>query len=362
MSMGHTTLHGGDSRWLLPNQCDRDMIHQAFRAATVAFPLLSLRAKGMRLEVVSVISRVAVSVPATSANLGPGFDTFGLALELRSTFMAQMLPAGSTWTASFAGLGADVLNEKGSKFVGEVMEHFERQEGAHLPPLAIDIQTGIPLTRGLGSSASAIVGLLSCFELILNTQFNAEKILKYAIAIEGHPDNVTAAMVGGFTIAASDKSEAAYMRVVPQKLKVVITIPSGFLSTKKARACLPGAYSRSDTVYNIGRASMLAACIFSGNYDLLPFALHDRLHQHYREKLLVGFREVSRAADRAGAYGAYLSGAGPSIAALAAPANAEKVASAMQKAMIALDADAETKVLDIASEGVRLLPSENHLA
>ena len=306
-----------------------------------------------------MINRVIVSVPASTANLGPGFDAFGLALDMRSTYTVEILSAEEKWSVHFEGMGADVLNQKGFKFVSEVMDYFERAESVHLPPLSINVHTGIPLTRGLGSSASAIVGLLSCFEVLMNTQFDTGKVLKYAIAIEGHPDNVTASLVGGFTIASSDKSEVAYMKVVPQDLKVVVTVPSSFLSTKKARACLPDTYARKDAVFNIGRASMLSACIFSGNYDLLSFALHDRLHEHYREKLVTGFREVSHAADRAGAYGSFLSGAGPSIAALAEPAKAEKVAKAMQKAMIELDAEAETFVLDISAQGVILQTDED---
>jgi len=306
-----------------------------------------------------VINKAIVSVPASTANLGPGFDVFGLALEMRSTYTVEVLSLEEKCSIHFEGMGADVLNEKGFKFVGEVMDYFERAESVHLPPLSVNVHTGIPLTRGLGSSASAIVGLLSCFEAIMNTQFDTGKVLKYAIAIEGHPDNVTAALVGGFTIAASDKSEVAYMKVVPQNLKVVVTVPSSFLSTKKARACLPVMYSRRDAVFNIGRASMLSACIFSGNYDLLSFALHDRLHEHYREKFVTGFREVSRAAVRAGAYGSFLSGAGPSIAALADPTKAEKVAKTMQKAMIGLDAEAETFVLDISAQGIILQTVED---
>lgn len=306
-----------------------------------------------------MINKVIVSVPASTANLGPGFDAFGLALEMRSTYTVEVLSPEEKWSVHFEGMGADVLNEKGFKFVSEVMDYFERAESVHLPPICINVHTGIPLTRGLGSGASAIVGLLSCFEIMMNTQFDTGKVLKYAIAIEGHPDNVTASLVGGFTIAASDKSEVAYMKVVPQNIKVVVTVPSSFLSTKKARACLPDTYSRRDAVFNISRASMLSACIFSGNYDLLSFALHDRLHQHYREKLVTGFREVSHAADRAGAYGSFLSGSGPSIAALAEPAKAEKVAKAMQKAMIELDAEAETYVLDISTQGVILQTGED---
>jgi homoserine kinase len=314
--------------------------------------------KGGALEEEDVIDKVVVSVPASTANLGPGFDVFGLALEMRSTYTAEVLPSSERWSVHFEGMGADVLNEKGFKFVGEVIDYFERAESLHLPPISINVVTGIPLTRGLGSSASAIVGLLSCFEVMMNTQFDVGKVLKYAIGIEGHPDNVTASLVGGFTIAASDKAEVAYMKVIPQNLKVVVTVPSSFLSTKKARACLPDTYARQDAVFNIGRASMLSACIFSGNYDLLPFALHDRMHQHYREKLVTGFKEVSRAADRAGAYGAFLSGAGPSIAALVTPATAEKVAKSMQKAMVDLDPEANTYVLDIAAQGVILQPGE----
>ena len=274
-------------------------------------------------------------------------------------YTVEVLSPGEKWSVHFEGMGADVLNEKGFKFVTKVIDYFERAELVHLPPVSINVYTGIPLTRGLGSSASAIVVLLSCFEVMINTQFDTGKVLKYAIAIEGHPDNVTASLVGGFTIAASDKSEVAYMKVVPQNLKVVVMVPSSFLSTKKARACLPDMYSRRDAVFNIGRASMLSACIFSGNYDLLSFALHDRLHQHYREKLVTGFCEVSRSAERAGAYGSFLSGAGPSIAALAEPAKAEKVARAMQKAMIELDAGAETFVLDISAQGVILQTGED---
>ncbi|MCX6062576.1 MAG: homoserine kinase [Caldiserica bacterium] len=299
-------------------------------------------------------NRVTVSVPATTANLGPGFDAFGLALEMRSTYAVEVLSPEEKWSVHFEGMGADVLNEKGFKFVSEVMDYFERAESVHLPPLRINVQTGIPLTRGLGSSASAIVGLLSCFEVLMNEDFDTGKVLKYAIGIEGHPDNVTASLIGGFTIAASDRNDVAYMKVVPQNLKVIVTVPSSFLSTKKARALLPDMYSRRDAVFNISRASMLSACIFSGNYDLLSFALHDRLHERYREKLVTGFHEVSRAADRAGAYGSFLSGAGPSIAALADPSKAEKVAKAMQKAMIELDAQAETLVLGISAQGVIL--------
>ncbi len=306
-----------------------------------------------------MISRVTISVPASTANLGPGFDAFGLALDMRSTYTVEVLPAGEQSNIHFEGMGADVLNEKGFKFVRDVVDYYEHAEAVHLPPMRINVHTGIPLTRGLGSSASAIVGFLSCFDVIVNGQLDTGKILKYAIAIEGHPDNVAASLVGGFIIAASDKSEVAYMRVVPQNLKVVVTVPSSFLSTRKARACLPDTYARKDAVFNIGRASMLSASIFSGNYDLLSFALHDRLHERYREKLVNGFREVSHAAVRAGAYGSFLSGAGPSIAALADPVKAEKVAKAMQKAMIELDAEAETFVLDVSAQGVIVQSTED---
>lgn len=299
-----------------------------------------------------MISRVTISVPASTANLGPGFDAFGLALDMRSTYTVEVLPSGQESDIHFEGMGAEVLNEKGFKFVRDVVEYYEHAEAVHLPPMRISVHTGIPLTRGLGSSASAIVGFLSCFDIIVHDQFDTGKILKYAIGIEGHPDNVAASLVGGFVIAVSDKSEVAYMRVVPQDLKVVVTVPSSFLSTRKARACLPDVYPRRDAVFNIGRASMLSASIFSGNYDLLSFALHDRLHERYREKLVTGFREVSRAGVRAGAYGSFLSGAGPSIAALADPAKADEVAKAMQNAMVELDAEAETFVLDISAKGV----------
>lgn len=302
----------------------------------------------------NVISRVTISVPASTANLGPGFDAFGLAVDLRSTYTVEVLPTGAESSVHFEGMGADVLNEKGFKFVHDVVEEYERQEAVHLPPMRIDVKTGIPLTRGLGSSASAIVGFLTCFDVLVHGKLDIGKILKYAIGIEGHPDNVAASLVGGFIIAASDKSEVAYMRVVPQNLKVVVTVPSTFLSTRKARACLPDSYARKDVVFNIGRASMLSASIFSGNYDLLGFALHDRLHEHYREKLVKGFREVTHAAVRAGAYGSFLSGAGPSIAALADPSKAEKVAKAMQKAMTEFDAGAETLVVDVSAQGVIL--------
>ena len=302
----------------------------------------------------NVINKVTVSVPGSTANLGPGFDSFGLAVTMRSVYTAEALAAKTQPRIHYEGMGADVLNEKGFKFVGEVLEYYERAEAVHLPPMGIDVHTGIPLTRGLGSSASAIVGLLSCFDVLAHERLDTGKILKYAIAIEGHPDNVTASLVGGFTIAANDKNEVGYMKVVPQNLSVVVTVPSTFLSTRKARACLPNSYSRKDAVYNISRASMLSACIFSGNYDLLPFALHDRLHERYREKLVAGFRDVTRAADRAGAYGSFLSGAGPSIAALVAPDRAEDVASAMQEAILEVDADAETLVLGVSAEGVVL--------
>ncbi len=254
------------------------------------------------------------SVPASSANLGPGFDSIGLALELRLSAEVRVLGAGATprWTFS----GAHFPTHDGLR--DEIARGIARIVGARvLPPLEISVHNDIPLGKGLGGSAAgAVLGV--AIGAALRGAPAGEAELAHTIAdIEGHPDNGIPALLGGVVIAAQGPNEApAYVRFAPPPgVRAVIVVPEIDMPTVQARAILPASYSRRDAVYNIGRAALLAAAFASGRTDLLRFAMRDRIHQPYRASFVPGLEEML-AIDTPGVLGAALSGAGPSVLAL----------------------------------------------
>ena len=233
---------------------------------------------------------IRVRVPATSANLGPGFDSLGIALSIYNEdniiFMAMK----------------KVFNKYNFKFKGLKIKI---------------IKQDIPISRGLGSSSSCIVaGLIGAFAL-MNKELEKEEVFKLAIDIEGHPDNVCPAIFGGLVSTVMANGETLYNKIeIKNGVKFIALIPNFKLSTEKARAILPSEVSFKDSVYNIGRAALLISCFMNGNYKLLREATKDRLHQQYRSKLIEGFDEVYEKALNIGAYGCFLSGAGPTIMAI----------------------------------------------
>ncbi|MFD1178654.1 homoserine kinase [Paenibacillus puldeungensis] len=257
---------------------------------------------------------VRVKVPASTANLGPGFDTLGMALSLY--FYIEMKPAEST---VFHLHGQDMagLPEDKSNLVYTVAQMVFAEAGVALPELEISMYSDIPLTRGLGSSASAIVGALFAANLLIGSPFDRGKLFDMATAIEHHPDNVGASLFGGLITAIWDGSHAEYLRIdPPADLDVLVAIPDFQLSTSKAREALPTQISLSDAVYNVSHVSLLTAAFVANRLDLISSAMRDRIHHPYRAALVPGLSRILEEAAEHGALGAALSGAGPTVLAL----------------------------------------------
>ncbi len=300
-----------------------------------------------------MISSVTVTVPATTANLGPGFDCLGAALALYNqfTFSAPITPAPLTIAVtgqSTAGITTDASN-----LVYQAFAKLYQQLGQTPPPIHIDIAMQVPLARGLGSSATAIVGGLLGANHWAGAPFTATEVMQLAIAIEGHPDNVVPAQIGGCRLAASGLERAWEICEIPWHSSIVpiVAIPEFELSTTQARQVLPLHYSRADAIFNTAHLGLLLQGLATGNADWLQAALHDRIHQPYRELLIPGYETVRSAAIESGAYGLVISGAGPTLLALASPSQADAVATAMTTAWSTIGIGVMTKQLAIDTAG-----------
>ncbi len=306
---------------------------------------------------------VRVSVPATSANLGPGFDTLGVALELRNVI--EMDETGiDDVVIEVEGAGAGALKDPEQNMVYQAARRVFERLGYEPNGLLIRERVAIPVARGMGSSAAAIVGGLVAANALVEKRtgrpgLTREELLRMAVAIEGHPDNVTPAMVGGFTVSCMDPQRGPlYLRFPPPRgLRAVVVMPEVQIKgrkTEQSRGVLPAQVSLQDAVYNLNRTALLVAAVAQGRIDLLRVAMQDRLHQPYRASLVPGMRSVFEAALSAGALGVALSGAGPSVLALVAE-SAEPVALAMEAAFQWAGSDARSLTMDLAREGARVL-------
>jgi len=254
---------------------------------------------------------VRVRVPASSANMGPGFDCLGVALTMYNT---------AEFSLTENGLEIEIMD--GAEFIptGEnnyVYVGFKKVFDAantEFNGVKIRLWSDIPVTRGLGSSSSSIVLGLMGANRILNDRFTKEELIKMAYEIEGHPDNVTPALVGGFTVSACEREKVSYYRAeVDSNVHFAAMIPDFYLQTKKARGILPNFVPFKNASYNIAHSSLITAAFASKDYSLLNNAVRDRLHQRYRFSRIRSGEFVSRAMRRNGALCSYLSGAGPTI-------------------------------------------------
>lgn len=252
-----------------------------------------------------------VRSPASSANLGPGFDSLGLSVPLYTTLRVtpqdrtEVVPLG----ADLAGTPADESN-----YVYRAMALAARRAGRPLPPARVEIETDVPLARGLGSSAAALVAGIVAGNELLGRPLDDEAVLDVAAREEGHPDNVAPALFGGIVVATLDRLGTHYVRLdPPAHLGVTVLIPEFELSTSKARAVLPREYSRADTVHALSHAALLAAALAQGRLELLRHAMQDYVHQIWRAPLVPGLSDILEEAHLHGALGAALSGAGPTV-------------------------------------------------
>lgn len=257
-----------------------------------------------------------VLIPATSANLGPGFDSFGLALDLHNRFEAEL---ADEWSVTIEGEGAGLLRTDAGNRVATAMKLGFEALGSPDLRARISCVNRVPLGNGLGSSSAAIVGGLLLAEQLSGARLGEQALLELAAEIEGHPDNVAAALRGGFTVCWNEDGRVHTALFQPARgLAVVVVVANEKLSTTSARAMLPDAVPHEDAAFNVAHAGLLAAAIATGRPELLGAALDDRLHQPYRAAAVADMQELHAILRDAGAAGVALSGAGPTVIGLVA--------------------------------------------
>lgn len=293
---------------------------------------------------------VKVKVPATTANLGAGFDTFGLALTLYNEFEVE--EADGVFIESYPE-NEFLKNPENNLFI-KVVKYLCQAEGKTFHGARLKQIINIPVARGLGSSATAIVaGILTGFA-VHKKPLTDEEFFKVAYLFEPHPDNLLPAWKGGFITALKTENKTYYSKIdFPKELKAVVVIPDFELSTELARSVLPKEIPLKDAVFNIQRASLFIRAIQEKRFDLLKIAMEDRLHQPYRKSLIPNFDKVIQNAYDAGAVGASLSGAGSTILALALD-NFEKIGQAMVSAFTEAGIKSKYLVLDVDKEGAKV--------
>lgn len=258
--------------------------------------------------------KVCVKVPSSTANLGPGFDSLGMALNLYAWI--EMGFAERT-VIHLHGENMKGVPADSSNLVYQVAQLVFDKAGLPRRELEISMYSEAPLTRGLGSSASAIVGALVAANELAGGTLSRDELFQMATELEKHPDNVGASLFGGLVVSFWDGVRAEYVRVEPdERLLALAAIPDFQLSTEKARHILPQQVPLKDAVFNIGHSSMLVAALLSGRLDMIRHAMKDALHQPYRAALIPGMGTILREAADHGALGVALSGAGPTLIAL----------------------------------------------
>ena len=302
------------------------------------------------------MDRVTISVPATTANLGVGFDCLGAALTMANQFEFTVVDTDTKLKITVEGKEAFKVGISEDNLIYASLVRLYQTIGQTPPNLEIKIRLGVPLSRGLGSSATAIVGGLLGANNLAGNPLNQDEIMNMAIAIEGHPDNVVPALLGNCQLSVADNNMWQICSIPwHQEIVPVVAIPDFELSTELARSVLPEKYNRSEAIFNISRMGLLIRALATNNRQWLQTALADKIHQPYRQKLIPGYKELRQAAIDAGAYGMVISGAGPTLLALAHPNNTEEVVQSMRQAWAKLEIDAEVRSLTIDTVGAKVL-------
>ena len=256
--------------------------------------------------------RASVRVPATSANLGPGFDCLGLAVSQYLTVTATLSDRDA-----FVYSGAGHVADTPDNLTHQGFRAAFAAAGKGAPKVRVEARNAIPLARGLGSSSAALVAGAALADAFLGGVLGREGVFQLTAGLEGHPDNVAPAVFGGFTVSA--KTESGYLcqaLSLPAHWQLLFAVPTFELLTADARAVLPPAYSRADTIFNASRCALWTTAVALGKPELLRAASQDRLHEPYREPLIPGLAACRDALLEAGASAAFLSGAGPTLGAI----------------------------------------------
>ncbi len=303
---------------------------------------------------------IRVRIPATTANLGPGFDCMGLALDLWNTFELH-IGQGTGVQVESHGEGAATLPKDDSNLTASILVAELEAQGVTVPPnFRIVCHNTIPCASGLGSSSTAtLAGLLFAQAIALKAlgadpaAIDRDAILARAVAIEGHGDNVAPALLGGFVIVVPDATGVLTQRIPHVPMKTVVCVPEFAYLTSDARAALPQSYSKSDAIYNIGRAMLVAEALRMGDDNLLARAMNDRIHEPYRLPAIPGAVDAKEAAAEAGAICVSLSGAGPGVIAFAR-GGYDRIGREMKAAFTAAGLVSRYWILDATDQGTHI--------
>ncbi len=294
---------------------------------------------------------VRVRVPATSANLGAGFDCFGMAWQLYNDVEVEQADRSSL---HIEGEGADSLPRDRSNLVWMALSRYYEVTGRGMPCLHVRMVNRIPIARGLGSSSAVIIGALTAANALSGGLLDKGDLLDVAVAMEGHPDNVAPALHGGLVVGAMNGHRALVTPVpVPPELRAVVFVPDFSMLTEQARAILPPEVPRADAVFNLSRSALFVAAMATGNLSVLREAMRDRLHPPYRQVMFPGMARLIECAVDAGAVGACLSGAGSAILALTT-GSGDAIGQAMSREAVRLGVRGDVIALEVCTRGAHL--------
>jgi homoserine kinase len=295
---------------------------------------------------------LTLRVLASTSNLGSGFDTLGLAIDLPLTVKFEIIQKGRQIHAK--GEGAALIEQEENNLLLQAFDHACREIGREPPPLKIEMNNHIPLKRGLGSSGAAIVAGLVGANLLLGKKLSRQQLLNLANEMEGHPENASASLLGGLTANGVENGEVRLQRfILPTDWMAAAFIPDLEIATHAARRVLPEILPRAEAVKNVQRVAVLVAAFAKRDSSLLKFGVQDWLHQPYRKALIPGFDDFIAAAYVAGAFAAFLSGSGSTVLAICAKRQAQKIAAALAEVAIQNKLTGKAVVLKFANQGVK---------
>lgn len=297
------------------------------------------------------LQSVLARVPATTANLGPGFDTLGLALSLHNRIRVRLTPHPGV---SFTGPMPADLKRGTTDMVCKATMAFFAAVKKKPRGIEVEIDGAVPIARGLGSSVTVRLGVVAALNALYHQPLSADDLLRLASELEHHPDNAAPALLGGFCVSAMVRGAPRVCRFeVPRRLKFVAVIPQTEISTETARALLPRTVQFREAVDNLRGVALITAALAAGRYELLAGVFADHLHQPYRQKLLPELHEAITAGEEAGALGGWLSGSGSTIICLTLR-NPRAVAAALQKVFAKRRRPCRTMILTADNRGLRL--------